>query len=455
MARLRIRIELSRGGLGVPLHKVASVIGKSQRFLDLLGEDVHIDRTRGEWLGFDFDSESLNFTAEYVGAVTTQQVEAFNAAFDGTTSLRRDTIAQFASITDAIGEDEIIGFGLYQTDENAEPTEWRCLSRRDALRIAEGIQLLLETDQESHLPAARDPSLGARIFGDRREWSLERGHTPDAVREVERTLSTRIQRVENQVQRHSELIEDLHTHSATTEASFRSLLTSVEGFCNQATRRIEMAGPGAIPAWSAEPPPLESRPLESPPPESRPVDSPAKKSLRTKSIRWMAASASALAVIAATVLTIAWLWPAHPAASSKKDPEVESTPVKSTPVAKPAAQVEAKASPQAQPFLKPFPAAAPGASRSTVRLDLDATAATWVSLADSEGNRLLAQLMVPGDPKTVELTKDATLVTGNAAGLILRVNGQPAGSLGYAGQVRQIQIKGGKVILAAAATATQ
>src|SRR5690242_7671907 len=82
VARLRIRIELSRGGLGVPLHKVASVISKSQRFLDLLGEDVHIDRSKGEWLGFDFDRESLNFTAEYVGAVTAQQVEAFNAAFD-------------------------------------------------------------------------------------------------------------------------------------------------------------------------------------------------------------------------------------------------------------------------------------------------------------------------------------------------------------------------------------
>ncbi len=66
MARLRIRIELSRGGLGVPLHKVASVISKSQKFLDLLGEDVHIDRSKGEWLGFDFDRESLNFTAEYV-----------------------------------------------------------------------------------------------------------------------------------------------------------------------------------------------------------------------------------------------------------------------------------------------------------------------------------------------------------------------------------------------------
>src|SRR6266403_2903517 len=148
MARLRIRIELNRGGVGVPLHKLASVVNEAQKFFHLLADDVHIDKGRGEWLGFDFDHESLNFTAEYVGPVTAEQVQAFYAAFDGTTSLRRGTIAQFARITDAIGEDELIGFGLYQSDDGAEPNEWRCLSRRDALRIAEEIQLLAGATEE-------------------------------------------------------------------------------------------------------------------------------------------------------------------------------------------------------------------------------------------------------------------------------------------------------------------
>src|ERR1700689_1998112 len=167
MARLRIRVELSRGGVGVPLHKLASVIAASQKFLNFLAEDVRIDKQRGEWLAFDFDKESLNFTAEYVGAVTNQQVEMFNAAFDGTTSLRRDTIGHFLQITEAIGEDEVVGFGLYQADDAAEPTEWRCLSRRDALRIAEEVQVLMGAGQVPHLPVASDPSLGARMFGER------------------------------------------------------------------------------------------------------------------------------------------------------------------------------------------------------------------------------------------------------------------------------------------------
>jgi hypothetical protein len=410
VARLRIRIELSRGGLGVPLHKVASVMSKSQKFLDLLGEDVHIDRSNGEWLGFDFDRESLNFTAEYVGAVTAHQVEAFNAAFDGTTSLRRETIAQFASITDAIGEDEIIGFGLYQTDENAEPTEWRCLSRRDALRIAEGIQLILGTDQESHLPAARDPGLAARIFGDRRDWGAEQGAWSDSLREVQRNLSNRLQRVENQVEQHSELIQDLRVHSATTETSFRNLLSSVEGFCDQATRRIESAAPLALPTWPAETPPKRSR-------------------------RWVAA-AVAFAGGIAIVAVVAWLWPSHPAAATTKEPVVASNALPNPePVAAPAPVPHAPLVSPAQAVPNPL-----------MRVDLNATDPSWVSLVDEEGNKLLTELLVPGVPRTFEVAKSATLRTGNAGGLVVSVNGRPFGPLGSTGQVREVQIKDGKVL---------
>src|SRR5579883_3112552 len=146
MARLRIRVELSRGGFGVPLGKLAGVVEQTQKFLAMLAEDVEI--ARGEWLGFDFANESLNFTAEFSGAVTANQVRNFYAAFDGTTALRRATIAQFAQITSAIGEDELIGFGLYGADDAVEPGEWRCLSKRDAARIAEEIKVLLKATGE-------------------------------------------------------------------------------------------------------------------------------------------------------------------------------------------------------------------------------------------------------------------------------------------------------------------
>src|SRR5260370_42659970 len=89
MARLRIRMELNRGGVGVPLHKLASVVNEAQKFFRMLGDDVHIDTGAGEWLGFDFDNKSLNFTAEYVGPPAVSQVLEFQAAFDGVTLMRQ------------------------------------------------------------------------------------------------------------------------------------------------------------------------------------------------------------------------------------------------------------------------------------------------------------------------------------------------------------------------------
>ena len=241
MSRLRVRIELNRGGVGVPLNKLASVVQQAQSFFRMLGNDVHIDQSQGDWLGFDFDHESLNFTAEFVGAVTPEQVAAFHAAFDGTTPLRRATIAQFARIADAIEEDEVIGFGLYLND-GQDPEEWRCLSRRDALRIAEEIQVLMgagQVGQDSHLPAAADVSTSARYLFGRRDRGAEAAKLTGAVREVEASLSRRISRLEDEVADHSGHLQDLRSKSVEAEQSMGRLLSAVEGFCEQAAIRLE------------------------------------------------------------------------------------------------------------------------------------------------------------------------------------------------------------------------
>jgi hypothetical protein len=251
MSRLRVRIELNRGGVGVPLNKLASVVQQAQSFFRMLGDDVHIDQSQGDWLGFDFDHESLNFTAEFVGAVSHEQVEAFHAAFDGTTPLRRATIAQFARIADAIEEDEVIGFGLY-LNESEDPAEWRCLSRRDALRIAEEIQVLLgagQVGQDSHLPAAGDVSTSARYMFGRRDRAVEAAKLTGVVREVEASLSKRISRLEGEVADHSGHIHDLRSKSIEAEQSMGRLLSAVEGFCEQAAIRLESVT--AAPALTA------------------------------------------------------------------------------------------------------------------------------------------------------------------------------------------------------------
>src|ERR1700733_8781406 len=117
MSRLRVRIELNRRMSGAPLHKMASVGEETRKFSYLLSEDVHMEADRGEWLASDFDTESLTFTAEYAGPVSSEQVHAFGAAFSGATSLRKTTIAQFTRIADFLGEDELVGFGFTHPDQ--------------------------------------------------------------------------------------------------------------------------------------------------------------------------------------------------------------------------------------------------------------------------------------------------------------------------------------------------
>ena len=477
MARLRVRVELNRGGVGVPLHKLASVVHESQRFFEMLAEDVHIPQDRGEWLGFDFDNESLNFTAEFVGAVSPEQAQEFYAAFDGVTSLRRATIAQFTQITEAIGEDELIGFGLFQSDHEMEPGEWRCLSRRDALRIADEIQLLLgvagEMQQETHLPAIIDSDSGARLFRDRVHRPIaDQSKLPELVREVESNLSKRIARLEDDVDGHSHALRDLRETSAATEESFKGLLNAVENFCGQATRQLERLAPA--PKLTAGPT------LAAPVMDSAPKTSP-KASWR----------AFALAAVVAAILVLAGLlwWPSRPASQSDSQPlpggigssvmastqrlrsteppvtaEPELSPAKVSPYAptssnKPIPNPEKPAASRTQPVK---PAAAPSIDETAkqetasiqsslpaepvenvMRVEMQAQEAAWVMVTDREGKILIARTLQPNETRTLDLTSSATLRTGNAGGLRVRLNGKDLGTLGPAGKIRDVEFKAG------------
>jgi len=395
MARLRIRIELSRGGVGVPLGKLASVVDETQKFLHMLAQDIHIGS--GEWLGFDFDHESLNFTAEYVGPVDPDQVRAFYAAFDGTTSLRRATIGQFTKITDALTEDELIGFGLYDSDQGPEPSEWRCLSRRDAARIAEEIKLLLKAsgEQESHLPAVTDA--GARLFG--------RG------REEEPTLEERLARVERRVEQHSTQIHDLRSQSSAAEDSFRNLLSAVESFCDQATQQIERVTPAALPAPAAT---ADVHPVHSATP------------------RWGLIAAGVI-LGGAILFGAIWLWPVR-SVQSDAPRVVTAAPVTAAPV--PPAPVVTAA--------LPAPSAKTTTRSGNMRLELEATEMAWVSLTDANGNSLLAKALAPGDLRTIDIDHAAKLRIGNAGGLIVKLDGKPLGTLGPKGKIREIDFQDGE-----------
>src|SRR5579862_3552723 len=191
MARLRIRMELNRGRAGVPLSELARVVEEAQRFFGMLADDVHISRGSGEWVASDFNNEFLNFTTEFTGPVELHQIEQFRAAFDGVTLLRRATIAQFARIASSLAEDESIAFGLYRNDQEAEPSEWRSLSKRDAMRIDSEIRELLAQAREgkdgSVARSALYTAAMTNLFSGPREQS---------------GLAERIARLENEIASH-------------------------------------------------------------------------------------------------------------------------------------------------------------------------------------------------------------------------------------------------------------
>jgi TonB family protein len=246
MNRLRVRVELNRRKAGVPMQEMLSVVEETHKFFQLLAEDVNIDASRGEWQASNFDPEALNFTAEFDGPATPEQIRAFGSSFSGSTSLRSETIAQFTRIADFIGEDELVGFGLYQHDDETEPSEWRCLSRRDALRFADEIQMLAKAagvgEPESALAVMTGSVGGRRLFKDRREREALTHDPAKWIREVESNLSRRIAQLEGELQSQTRKIQTMET-TPDAEEKFLKMLAAMETYWNQAPKPLALPAP--------------------------------------------------------------------------------------------------------------------------------------------------------------------------------------------------------------------
>ena len=377
MPRLRIRMELNRGGMGVPLHKMASVVDEAQKFFRMLADDVHIGKDSGEWLGFDFDNKSLNFTAEYVGPVEAKQVREFYAAFEGVTLLRRATIAQFARIAGAIEEDELIGFGLYQNDHETEPSEWRSLSKRDALRISEEIRLLLDRtgldEGESRLPAALDTNAAAVLFRERREHG---------------GLSERVARLESEMSRQSEAIQNLRGTAANTEENLAKLLVTVDTFCDRATRQMER-----LPGPAAPPPPEPQK------------------------FRWQIPVAiAAMCALAGFALFRGVVGP-QPTSGRVR----AADPVAVAPAPAPAPEIPTAPEPP-----------------KTVTVELKASEPTWVAVYKDD-KQAFAKVLDTDQSTVIDNAGKIRVRLGNAGGVEITANGKSLGRVGQKGQVKTIE----------------
>lgn len=77
------------------------------------------------------------------------------------------------------------------------------------------------------------------------------------------------------------------------------------------------------------------------------------------------------------------------------------------------------------------------ANPETITVDVAAKEKTWVSVS-SKGRTVYAGTLDPEETKNFALGENAKLLTGNAAGLDVRINGRSLGPLGPRGQVRMV-----------------
>lgn len=119
MPTLKVQIVINKGERGVPLNKLAQIVGDVQQFLLMISQDLNFEVKPKSWVGLDFENGSLLFTAEKTEDVSQQSIEEFNSTFTSISEkrpnakLRRATVAQYAKIADPIDPEEAVSFGLY------------------------------------------------------------------------------------------------------------------------------------------------------------------------------------------------------------------------------------------------------------------------------------------------------------------------------------------------------
>ena len=77
------------------------------------------------------------------------------------------------------------------------------------------------------------------------------------------------------------------------------------------------------------------------------------------------------------------------------------------------------------------------AAKTSNRIVLEITDASWVEIRNASGSAILRQVLKPGDVYMVPPEKGLVMATGNAGGITVKVDGKEIGPLGETGQIRR------------------
>jgi len=128
-----------------------------------------------------------------------------------------------------------------------------------------------------------------------------------------------------------------------------------------------------------------------------------------------------------------------------------ATPVDSTPTSPPSSQISVPALPAPKPIIpppvEPSPPTSPATPTAEITadashtLEIEATQLTWV-VVKSDKQAPNEALLQPGQRNTWKANKEFLVTLGNAAGVVIRLNGETQGPFGKPGQVvRDIRLR--------------
>jgi|GraSoiStandDraft_12_1057312.scaffolds.fasta_scaffold29895_1 hypothetical protein len=154
MPRIKVRVEIKKGGVGVKLHQLADISEQSLLFLTMLCKDAGIPVEREQWIALNFDNQSVDYDCETEMEVELPKVRDYNAGLKAVASedyasanlpfqLRQGTIRQFSNIAASLDANQLIQFGIYH-DPAHGVAETLPLTKEKASRIQKQVPEFVE-----------------------------------------------------------------------------------------------------------------------------------------------------------------------------------------------------------------------------------------------------------------------------------------------------------------------
>ncbi len=151
MTTLRIRVELNKGRIGMPLGKLAAICAETVKFLNMLSDDLQLTDGEPVWLAENFENDSVDYDCRLANDVGEARTEIGRRALRlimGETltlddpelafKIRPETRRQYFHIAAPIDPDEKVRFGVY-LDGGAKPDLWYDLARHEEALVSGGV----------------------------------------------------------------------------------------------------------------------------------------------------------------------------------------------------------------------------------------------------------------------------------------------------------------------------